>query len=76
MKETTGELNATVVVVLAVSVLIAFFYYTIWPVIRTNFNQSANCSKAICDNCDTTTGYCDCYLESSPSNHFECVYKG
>ena len=79
MKEATGELNATVVVVMAVSILIAFFYYTIWPMISSNFNKNSNCSKAICEQCNKPNDDCEvvkCYLKDKPSEKFECVYKG
>ncbi len=77
MKEATGELNTTVVVVLAVGVLMAFFYYTLWPIIRENFNKQTQCAKAICDRCET--GVCDfvtCHSREDPDREFECVYKG
>ena len=50
MKETTGELNLTIVVVLAVAVLVAFFYYIIWPGLDDNFNANSKCSVAVCKN--------------------------
>jgi len=83
MKEATGELNATVVVVLAIGVLIAFFYYTLWPIIKTNFDKNSQCSKAICEPCRDLSGnastdcnYVKCYVKSNPTEKFECVYKG
>lgn len=77
MKETTSELNATVVVALAVGVLMAFFYFTIWPVIKENFNKTTNCGKAICEPCkEEKCDFVECYIENEPENKFECVYKG
>ncbi len=77
MKQATGELNATVVVVLAIGVLIAFFYYTLWPILKNNFEKNSQCSKAICDSVDTDgDGYVTCHIKNDPSNTFECVYKG
>lgn len=78
MKEATGELNATVVVVLAVGILMAFFYYTLWPIIKSNFDKNSQCSKAICEPCRSGKD-CErvtCHLKDDPSNTFECVYKG
>ncbi len=77
MKEATGELNTTVIVVIAVGVLMAFFYFTLWPLIKENFNKSSQCSKAICEpcrnrKCDTVT----CHPKNNPGEEFECVYKG
>ena len=84
MKETTGELNAAVVVIMAIGVLMAFFYYTIWPMMRENFNKNSQCSKAICDPCkDPSTGkivhtcdYVECHSKDDPNTIFKCVYKG
>ena len=77
MKETVGELNATVFVVIAVGVLMAFFYYTLWPLIKANFEAKSQCSKAICEPCNQDV--CDfvmCHPKNDPGTVFECVYKG
>lgn len=77
MKEATGELNAGVVVLLAIGVLIAFFYYTIWPIIKNDLDQQ--CSKAICDACPADRYPCEyvtCHMRGNPSKEFECAYKG
>lgn len=77
MKETTSELNATVVIVLAIAVLIAFFYYTLWPIIKNNFDRNSQCSKAICETVDTDNdGFVNCHMKNDNTNTFECVYKG
>ena len=77
MKEASGELNATVVVVLAIGVLIAFFYYTVWPLIQTNVEANSRCNKAICESCpDSNCDYVTCYSKNNPEKKFECVYKG
>ena len=77
MKEATGELNATVVVVLAIGVLIAFFYYTIWPIVRNNFEKNSQCSKAICETIDADgDGFVSCYSKDDPNKElFNCIYK-
>lgn len=75
MKEATGELNGTVVVVLAVGVLIAFFYYTLWPIVRESFEKNSQCSKAICDAKTLNDGYVTCHLRNK-KEEFKCVYKG
>ncbi len=81
MKEATGELNSAVVVLLAVGVLIAFFYYTLWPMIKNNFDKTSQCKKAICEPCiigGKVSNKCkmvECHLEGS-NEIFECVYKG
>ncbi len=54
MKEATGELNMTVVTVVAIAAVAAFFYAFVWPGIRNSINQSTYCSMAVCDNGDYT----------------------
>ena len=76
MKEATGELNATVIVVLAISVLIAFFYFTLWPIIKANFEKNTQCSEAICETTPDSDGYVNCYSKKDNNLEFKCVYKG
>ena len=79
MKEATGELNMTVVVLTLVGLLMAFFFYTVWPMIRQNFISETNCAKAICNKCSDGTNTCKtktCYMKDNPSNTFKCVNKG
>lgn len=60
MKEATGELNLTIIVVMAVGLLIAFFYFTIWPSMNENFERNSMCSKAVCENpCNAGVNTCD-----------------
>ena len=80
MKEATGELNMTIVVVIAVATLAAFFYLTLWPIISNNFGRNVNCAKAICV-CDSeckSTGRGKCHLDGkkSSSDYFRCPWKG
>ena len=49
MKEATGELNMTVVTVVAIAAVAAFFYAFIWPGIRNNIQASTYCSMASCE---------------------------
>ena len=77
MKEATGELNAAVVVMMAISILIAFFYYTLWPILKGNFERNSQCSKAICESEDLDDdGFVECYLKKDVNTKFKCVYKG
>jgi hypothetical protein len=46
MKEATGELNMTVVTVVAVAALLAFFYLVIWPNLKVGMTLSSACSAA------------------------------
>lgn len=46
MKEATGELNMTVVTVVAIAALLAFFYLVIWPNLQAGMALSSACSAA------------------------------
>ncbi len=46
MKEATGELNMTVITVVAIAALVAFFYLVIWPAIQTGMALQSACSSA------------------------------
>ena len=48
MKEATGELNMTVVTVVAIAAVAAFFYAFVWPSIQNSIEASTNCSMANC----------------------------
>ena len=63
MKEATGELNMTVVTVVAIAAIAAFFYAFVWPSIKNSITNSTKCSSAICP-ATCTTGTCTCqYVE-------------
>ena len=88
MKEATGELNLTIIVVIEVSLLIAFFYYTIWPSLNNNFEANSMCSKAWCENpcgegssenaCSDAIGkLATCYVgKKEDGNKIMCPWKG
>ncbi len=46
MKEATGELNMTVVTIVAIAALVGFFYLVIWPVIQTGMTLSSACNAS------------------------------
>ena len=52
MREATGELNMTVIVIVAVSAIAALFYAFIWPTIKGQINRTTYCSTAY--NCTTS----------------------
>ena len=58
MKEATGELNMTVVTVVAIAAVAAFFYAFIWPSIQNSIEQSTKCSNVT--NCDCSGKTCKC----------------
>lgn len=76
MKEATGELNSTIIVVVAVALLAAFFFTVIWPNIKGNLSHSSKCSDAICDVGINSNGFVDCYTPNDKNNIFECPYRG
>ncbi len=82
MKEAIGELNTTVIVVIAVAGFAAFFFGVLWPMIDNNLATNESCSRAICTSCtnpagcDTVTCYSDIEDFDSNRNGFECIYKG
>lgn len=59
MKEATGELNMTVVTVVAIAAIGAFFYAFVWPAIKANINRTTKCANAICPS-SCVTGACSC----------------
>ena len=52
MKEATGELNMTVVTVVAIAAVAAFFYAFVWPAIKANINRNTYCASAY--GCEST----------------------
>ena len=42
MKEATGELNMTVVTIIAIAAIAAFFMTVIWPNIQSSINSQWN----------------------------------
>lgn len=77
MREATGDLNMTVIVVIAVAGLMAFFSMTLWPMIKGGLKHDANCSDAICvkSTINENAGTIECHMKGS-SETFTCPYKG
>lgn len=80
MKEASGELNLTVVVVMAVAALMAFFYTLIWPIIKNNMEANTKCAAAVCEKCDTSANPNGCATVTcwykDKTKPFKCVWKG
>lgn len=73
MKEATGELNMTVITVVAIAAVAAFFYAFIWPVIKNSINTATKCSAAICPaTCSTGTCACTYYDEANNAETVMC----
>lgn len=84
MKEATGELNMTVVTVVAIAAVAAFFYAFVWPNIKSSITSSTKCANAQCDqakcttnNGQTTCTYCTTIDEDGKtSDPFTCRFQG
>lgn len=78
MKEATGELNMTVITLVAVAAVGALFYFVIWPVIqRMVVNQT--CSSygeytAVKVSGDSAAGYCSS-LDNDKTDCWACCPK-
>ncbi len=70
MKEATGELNMTVVTVVAIAAVGAFFYAFIWPGIQNNIKQSTYCASA--RDCDAEGNNCTYFDEDNNPQKIDC----
>lgn len=48
MKEATGELNMTVITVVAIAAVAAFFYAFVWPNIKNSITKSVENNTETC----------------------------
>ena len=76
MKEATGELNASLVVMIIVALLAAFFFMVIWPGIKGNMNRQAKCAGAVCSEGYNDDGMAECHNPHDAGNTFTCPYRG
>ena len=76
MKQATGELNMSVIVVLIVAGLSTFS--VLWPMIKSNVRNNANCDEAICprENLRADGRLVDCYVKGHPDQKLVCTWKG
>ena len=74
MKEATGELNMTVITVVAIAAIGGFFTIFIWPSIKASITNNTNCANAICKNCAATADTCTCkYIDDAgAAQDIEC----
>lgn len=75
MKEATGELNMTVITVVAIAAVAAFFYAFIWPSIQNSIAASTACSQGAGTSVGTQgeDGYVSCGPVSGGS--YTCTYQ-
>ena len=77
MKEATGELNATLIVVITIGLLSNFFFTVIWPTLKNNLNSSTKCGDAYCPPvCPGDGGKCKPNCADNECKTVNCVYKG
>lgn len=73
MKEATGELNMTVVTVVAIAAVAAFFYAFVWPGIKASIESNTHCANAICPStCTGDTCTCTYIDESNNTQQVTC----
>lgn len=75
MKQATGDLNMTIIVVIAVAGLVAFFSMVVWPMVKGGMIHEADCSDAICEKNADSNGMVNCKMKNG-SKTFQCPYKG
>lgn len=82
MKEATSGLNMSLVTIIAIGVMAAFFYTILWPQVKSNYDRNTKCDKAICRsstyNPNTGKVLCDLYDDNRNivEKDMECVFKG
>ena len=78
MKEATGELNMTVITVVAIAAVAAMFYAFLWPNIKTSIQAQTICANGPSyetpDLSSTTEGYVKCTAVNSSTKRYRCTY--
>ena len=75
MKEATGELNMTVITVVAIAAVGAFFYAFIWPQISNSIKNNTKCSDAVCPSGCTGTCKCTYINDKQETEEITCKVK-
>ena len=69
MKEATGELNMTVVTVVAIAAVAAFFYAFVWPQVKNSISQGTKFARAVCPSTCKAGDTCpDCKYQDEDGN--------
>ena len=77
MKEATGELNTTLITVLAIAMLLALFSTLIFPNVLKGLEGRASCADAVCDQGFIPNNYNSyCYSPKNKDEVFQCPYRG
>ncbi len=67
MKEATGELNMTVITVVAIAAIGTLFTVFVWPMVKNNITRSTYCANVVsCTNCNGDT--CECSYYDADNN--------
>lgn len=76
MKEATGELNMTVVTVVAIAAVAAFFYAFIWPSIKKSILSQSVCSygQNYSEGQSGQAGYVSCGSVDPSKGTYDCIY--
>ena len=76
MKEATGELNMTVVTVVAIAAVAAFFYAFIWPGIKTTIQSQSICANGPNYTVGTSgqADYVSCGSTNNATGKYTCTY--
>ena len=77
MKEATGELNMTVIAVVAIAAVGAFFYAFVWPAIQRRLEANTICSTAspgFVQGEANKEGYISCGTATAGQNKYTCSY--
>jgi hypothetical protein len=76
MKEATGELNMTVVTVVAIAAVAAFFYAFIWPGIKRTIQTQSICSNGPNYTVGTAgqADYIACGNTNAGNGTYQCQY--
>ena len=70
MKEATGELNMTVVTVVAIAAVAAFFYAVVWPGIKSSIERKTYCAN---DTCNADRSVCTYVAEDGSQKTIDCT---
>lgn len=75
MKEATGELNVTVITVIALVAVGALFYAFVWPSLEAGIKRGSKCQTAYgcATSCNNGVRSCTGYIDESGSQKTEAL---
>ena len=78
MKQTMGDLNLTVIVVVIIALLSFFLFNKIWPKIQYKFSINKRCYESIFSKESNGDGSVDCYYYDNhgTKKNITCAWKG